>query len=149
MFFSNFTLTQNFSRPQDLKYVEYLVFELSAVDSDISVKASFKRWVKVPFALLSEGGIVVFSWVSGGFDPSTGSISRGAGINNLSGFQFKTLLSKLVFKLREAIVIKVHGFEIRAKARTGDRIYGRQSEEAAVEEVAFEHKFHFRVGMAI
>ncbi len=80
------------------------------------------------FALLSEGGIVVFSRLSGGFDPSTGSIGRGAGINNLSSFQFKTLLSELTFKLREATAIKVHGFEIRAEARDGriigDRIYG-------------------------
>ena len=72
------------------------------------------------FALLSEGGIVVFSRLSGGFDQT--------GINNLSGFQFKTLLSELTFKLREATAIKVHGFEIRAEARDGriigDRIYG-------------------------
>ena len=102
------------------------------MDSDISVKTPFKRWVKVaidcPFALLSEGGIVIFSRLSGSFDPSTGSTGRGAGVNDLSSFHFETLLSELTFKLREATAIKVHGFEIRAEARDGriigDRIYG-------------------------
>ena len=72
------------------------------------------------FALFGKGGIVVFSWASGSFDQ--------AGVNDFSGFQFKALLSKLTFKLRETASVKVHGFEIRAEAGDsgiiGDWIYG-------------------------
>jgi len=49
------------------------------------------------FALFGEGGIIVFSWTSGGLDQ--------AGVDDLSGTEFKAFLG-------EAFAVKVHGFEI-------------------------------------
>jgi len=49
--------------------------------------------------------------------------------------------------------VKVHGFEVISEAGdsgiVGDRINSGEAKEAAVEEVSFEHEFHFGVGMVI
>ena len=53
----------------------------------------------------------------------------------------------------EAFAVKVHGLEIRAEAGDSgvvrDGVNGGKTEEAAVEEVTFEHGFHFKVGVAV
>ena len=97
------------------------------------------------FALFGESGIVIFSGASGGFDQ--------AGVDDFTGPKLKALLLYLPLEFGEAFTVKIHGLEIRAEAGDSgvvrDGIDGRKTEEAAVEEVTFEHGFHFGVGMAV
>ena len=94
-------------------------------------------------SLFGESGIVVFSGVSGGFDQ--------AGVNDFTGPKLKAFLFYLPLEFGEAFTVKVHGLEIGAEAGDSgvvwDGIDGGKTEEAAVEEVTFEHGFHFGVGV--
>ena len=95
--------------------------------------------------LFGEGGIIVLAGASGGLDQT--------GVNDFSGPEFKALLGKLTFKLLETLAIEIHGLEVGAEARDGrvirHGVNGREAEETAVEEVAFELEFYFGVGVAV
>jgi len=97
------------------------------------------------FALFGEGSIVIFAGLSSRFDQTS--------INDFASFEFKAFLAYLALELIEAAAVEVHGFEVGAEAGNGgiigDRINSRKAKEAAVEEVPFEHEFHFGVGMAV
>jgi hypothetical protein len=96
-------------------------------------------------ALFAKGGILIFARTSGSFDQT--------GINNFARAKFKALLSDLAFKFGETFAVEVHSFEVRTEARDSgmvrDGVKSREAEEAAVEEVTFEHEFHFGVGVAV
>ena len=97
-------------------------------------------------SLFGEGGIrVAFSGVAGGLKQS--------GIDDFSALKFEAFFGKLAFEFVEAFAVEVHGFEIGAEAGdggvVGDGIGSGEAEEAAVEEVAVEHGFHFGVGVAV
>ena len=97
------------------------------------------------FALFGKRSIFIFARISCCFDQ--------ASVNNLSCFELKALFSELALELVKTFAVKVHGFEVRTETGDGrvirDRIDSGEAEEAAVEEVAMEHGFHFRVGVAI
>ena len=102
--------------------------------------------VKDLISLFGEGGVgISFSRIAGGFYQT--------GINDLSGLKLIAFFSKLAFKFFEASAIEVHGLKVGAEAGdggvVGDGICGGKTEEAAVEEVAVEHGFHFGVGVAV
>ena len=97
------------------------------------------------FALFGESGIVIFSGASCGFDQ--------AGVDDFTSPKLKALFFYLPLEFGEAFTVKVHGLEIGVKAGDNgvirDGIKGGEAEEAAVEEVTFEHGFHFGVGVAV
>ena len=97
-------------------------------------------------SLFGESGLrVSFSWIASGF--------YQASIDDLSGLKLIAFLSQLTFKLLEADSIKIHGFKGRSEAGDGrvvrDGVGGGKPQEAAVEEVAVEHDFHFGVGVTV
>lgn len=97
-------------------------------------------------SLFGKGGIrVSFSRVSGGFDQT--------GISDFAALKLVTLFGKLAVEFFEAGSVEVHGVNIFTEAGDGgvigNRIGRGKAEEAAVEEVAVEHDFHFWIGVAV
>ena len=96
-------------------------------------------------AFLGKGGIVIFARASGRFDQT--------GVNDFTRAEFKAFLLYLPLEFGETFAVEIQGFEVRAKARDSrivrDGVNSGEAKEAAVEEVTFEHEFHFGVRMAV
>ncbi len=102
--------------------------------------------VKDFISLFGEGGVgISFSRIASGFYQT--------GTDDLSDFKLIAFFGKLAFKFFEASAIEVHGLKVGAEAGdggvVGDGVCGGKTEEAAVEEVAVEHGFHFGVGVSV